>query len=245
MARALGLPTRVMVGFTPGQAARRRPVPRRRPSRPRLGRGVVRRLRLGAVRPDARAAARRAPRGTPASRRRRTTATALAAGAVDEQRRRRRFQPPHRSAAAPRTVQRPGAVEHAPVQSLEPTSPTERLRRLDRSSLRSVLGLLAWVVAMPRVLNRWSRHRGRDRRPTASTLAWAATVRSLAMAGAPRSPARHRSSTPRSVDVGKAETVEIARLVTRAVYSPRGVDDSAADRSELLAARSTRRAAAA
>ena len=36
------------------------------------------------------------------------------------------------------------------------------------------------------------------------------------------------------VDVGKAETVEIARLVTRAVYSPRGVDDSAAERSELL-----------
>ena len=39
---------------------------------------------------------------------------------------------------------------------------------------------------------------------------------------------------PRSVDFGKAETIEIARLVTRAVYSPRGVDGSAADRSELL-----------
>ena len=54
------------------------------------------------------------------------------------------------------------------------------------------------------------------------------------MAGAPRV----NGSTPlefaRSVDVGKAETVEIARLVTRAVYSPRGVDVSAADRSELL-----------
>ena len=36
----------------PGRAARRRPVPRRRPPRPRLGRGVVRRLRLGQLRPD-------------------------------------------------------------------------------------------------------------------------------------------------------------------------------------------------
>jgi hypothetical protein len=66
------------------------------------------------------------------------------------------------------------------------------------------------------------------------TSAWAATVRSLTMAGAPRVAGATPMEYARGVDVGKAETVEIARLVTRAVYSPRGVDASAAERSELL-----------
>ncbi len=96
-----------------------------------------------------------------------------------------------------------------------------------------VLAVLAWVVAMPRVLNRWSRHRGRDPAERV-TSAWAATVRSLGMAGAPRVSGATPLEYARSVDVGRAETVEIARLVTRAVYSPRGVDATAADRSELL-----------
>jgi hypothetical protein len=96
-----------------------------------------------------------------------------------------------------------------------------------------LLAIVVWVIAMPRVINRWSRRRARDPADRVAS-AWAATVRSLTMAGAPRV----NGSTPlefaRSVDVGKAETVEIARLVTRAVYSPRGVDVGAADRSELL-----------
>jgi len=59
-------------------------------------------------------------------------------------------------------------------------------------------------------------------------------VRSLTMVGAPRI----NGSTPleyaRSMDYGRAEAIELARLVTRAVYSPRGVDDAAAERSEVL-----------
>ena len=51
------------------------------------------------------------------------------------------------------------------------------------------------------------------------------------MAGAPRVAGATPMEYARSVDVGRSETVEIARLVTRAVYSPRGVDDSAAARS--------------
>ncbi len=51
MARSLGLPTRVVVGFTPRAAACRRLVPRCGPRRSRLGRSVVRRVRLGALRP--------------------------------------------------------------------------------------------------------------------------------------------------------------------------------------------------
>ncbi len=96
-----------------------------------------------------------------------------------------------------------------------------------------LLVVAAWVIVMPRILNRWSRHRARDPQERV-TSAWAATVRSLTMAGAPRVAGSTPLEYARSVDVGRAETIEIARLVTRAVYSPRGVDAGAADRSELL-----------
>jgi hypothetical protein len=96
-----------------------------------------------------------------------------------------------------------------------------------------ILAIVAWVIAMPRVLNRWSRHRAREPAERV-TSAWAAAVRSLSMAGAPRIAGSTPMEYAKSVDFGRAETVEIARLVTRAVYSPRGVDKSAADRSELL-----------
>jgi hypothetical protein len=86
---------------------------------------------------------------------------------------------------------------------------------------------------MPRVLRRWSRRHSPDPRARV-TAAWAAAVRSLTMAGAPRVAGATPLEYARTVSVGKAETIEIARLVTRAVYSPRGVDAAAADRSELL-----------
>jgi hypothetical protein len=96
-----------------------------------------------------------------------------------------------------------------------------------------VLLIIAWVVLMPKVINRWVRRRAKTPLDRVST-AWAASVRSLTMAGGPRL----NGSTPleyaRSVDYGRAEAIEMARLLTRAVYSPRGIDDAAADRSELL-----------
>ena len=54
MLRMAGIPARVAAGFSPGllQQGHAR-VPRARPRRPLLGRGVVHRDRLGAVRPDA------------------------------------------------------------------------------------------------------------------------------------------------------------------------------------------------
>jgi hypothetical protein len=54
------------------------------------------------------------------------------------------------------------------------------------------------------------------------------------MAGAPRIGGSTPLEYARSVDFGRAEAIEIARLVTRAVYSPRGVDVGAAERAELL-----------
>jgi transglutaminase-like putative cysteine protease len=96
-----------------------------------------------------------------------------------------------------------------------------------------VLAILAWAFAMPKVISRWSRHRTKTAAERVAA-AWAATVRSLTMAGAPRVAGSTPLEYARSVDLGKAEAIEIARLVTRAVYSPRGVDDGAAERSELL-----------
>ena len=96
-----------------------------------------------------------------------------------------------------------------------------------------VLAVIAWVVVMPRVIHRWSRRRAKSAVDRV-TAAWAATVRSLTMAGSPRVAGSTPLEYARSVDFGRAEAVEIARLVTRAVYSPRGVDDGAAVRSELL-----------
>src|SRR4029079_17589722 len=92
---------------------------------------------------------------------------------------------------------------------------------------------VVWVVAMPRVLNRWSRRRNRDPADRV-TSAWAATVRSLTMAGAPRVAGAKPLEYARSVGVCDAETGEIAWLVTAAVFPPAGVDAGAADRSELL-----------
>ena len=51
--RMHGIPARVAVGFTQGKLTGRRHVPRQRPRRPRLGRGLLPRLRLAAVRADA------------------------------------------------------------------------------------------------------------------------------------------------------------------------------------------------
>jgi transglutaminase-like putative cysteine protease len=122
--------------------------------------------------------------------------------------------------------------------SITPRTPVNR-KNADDGSARGwivaalVLAILGWVVAMPRVLRRWSRRHPPDPSPRV-TSAWAAAVRSLTMAGAPRVAGSTPLEYARSVDFGRAETIEIARLVTRAVYSPKGVDQGAADRSELL-----------
>ena len=60
MLRMAGIPARVAAGFSPGSYNKdTRRVPRARPRRPLVGGGLVHRDRLGAVRPDAGALARR------------------------------------------------------------------------------------------------------------------------------------------------------------------------------------------
>lgn len=229
MARAIGLPTRVMVGFTPGilRADGLYHIAGRHAHAwdevwfdgygwvlfdPTPGRGAP-----GAEQHTGAAAAQDEGNGTPG-------------GTVSE---------------------------NAPTPSFTPISPPQNRPEFDGPTgpttprdpaltttsdegtpggliiLAIVLAILAWVVAMPRVITRWSRRRDRDPAERVTT-AWAATVRSLTMAGAPRVAGSTPMEYAKVVDVGRAETVEIARLVTRAVYSPRGVDAGAADRSELL-----------
>jgi transglutaminase-like putative cysteine protease len=228
MARAVGLPTRVMVGFTQGQlrsdglyhvAGRHAhawdevwfdgygwvlfdPTP---------GRGAP-----GAEQHTGAAAAQQEGNGTPG-------------GSADNA--------PSATVETPQ-IQAPRPENGAPTGPTTPRNPTLTATSDDGASgswivFALLMAVVAWVVVMPRVIRRWSRHKARA--PTDRvTSAWAATVRSLTMAGAPRVAGATPLEYARAVDVGRAETIEIARLVTRAVYSPRGVDASAADRSELL-----------
>ena len=227
MARSVDLPTRVMVGFTPGilRADGLYHVAGRHAHAwdevwfdgfgwvsfdPTPGRGEP-----GSEDHTGAPAAQETGNGTP--------------GGTVDQSPLPTFQPP--------LSQRPSA-ENSPTGGGSIPPPTLKNASDGSSSASLVIAailllILAWVVAMPRVLTRWSRRHVRD--PAARvTSAWAATVRSLTMAGAPRVAGSTPLEYAKSVDVGKAETVEIARLVTRAVYSPRGVDNGAADRSELL-----------
>jgi transglutaminase-like putative cysteine protease len=228
MARAIGLPTRVMVGFTPGilRADGLYHVAGRHAHAwdevwfdgygwvlfdPTPGRGAP-----GAEQHTGAAAAQEEGAGT--------------AGGNADSAPTPTLEPP--------SIQPPRPENGAPTGPTTPRNPTLSSTSDGSSSggwiiMAILLAVVAWVVAMPRVLKRWSRHKAREPAERV-TSAWAATVRSLTMAGAPRIAGATPMEYARSVDVGKAETVEIARLVTRAVYSPRGVDATAAERSELL-----------
>ena len=228
MARSVGLPTRVMVGFTPGilRADNLYHVAGRHAHAwdevwfdgfgwvlfdPTPGRGAP-----GSEQHTGTAAAQETGNGT-------------AGGTVDKSTPTPTFQPP--LSQRPSAENGPSTGGSVPRPTLKPVSDGGSSGALIIAAI--LLLIVAWVVGMPRVLNRWSRRRLRDPADRV-TSAWAATVRSLTMAGAPRVAGSTPLEYAKSIDVGRAETVEIARLVTRAVYSPRGVDNGAADRSELL-----------
>ena len=147
MARAVGLPARVAVGFTPGvQDPPTRPLPGQGRARPRLARGVPGPVRLGAVRADAGPRrARRVQRGS-ASPRSRTPAPA----------------------AAPTTSPPPPPSTAAPAPTINPsTKPNNKLNLangggtggkgggpdlgawLARSALVLLAGALVYLVVVP------------------------------------------------------------------------------------------------
>lgn len=231
MARYLGLPTRVMVGFTPGKlgpdnlyhvAGRHAhawdevwfdgygwvlfdPTP---------GRGAPGAENHTGERPQ-----QEEGNGTPGGTNRADTPTptTVFAPSVDPRRNPDRDQKP--TPTVPPNVQ---------IQTTNESNSTGTL-----VFIGIVVLLLGWVTLMPKVVTRWSRRRLKTPGDRVAS-AWAATVRSLTLAGAPRLAGATPLEYARSVDYGRAEAIEIARLVTRSVYSPRGVDNAAADRSEIL-----------
>ena len=207
MARAIGLPTRVVVGFTPGvlRADHLYHVAGRHAHAwdevwfdgygwvlfdPTPGRGAP-----GAEQHTGAAAAQDQSNGTGGGNADSTPTPTL--------------QPP--------SIQPPRPENGAPTGPTTPRDPNLTTTSDEGSSggwivLAIVLAVLAWVVAMPRVLKRWSRHKARAPAERV-TSAWAATVRSLTMAGSPRVAGATPMEYARVVDFGLAETVEIARLL--------------------------------
>lgn len=95
----------------------------------------------------------------------------------------------------------------------------------------------AWVVAAPRVIRAFTM-RGAHSDSDRVINAWRRTVGSLSLAGAPAvgglTPLEYADAAERATGVDHRALRELAVYVTRAVYSPRGVDSKAVSRSEML-----------
>lgn len=97
--------------------------------------------------------------------------------------------------------------------------------------------LVGWVVLMPRVVRRWARRSAHT--PIERVVAaWRRTCDSLFLAGAPpqagATPVEYARRVPDVTGVDVHTIGEMARNVTRAIYSPRGVDETIARRCEQL-----------
>ena len=158
MARSLGIPARVAVGYTPGLDPGRRQPAGAREERPRLARDLVRRPRLGDVRADARAAARPAPRTTPAWRRPRTIRHPARtpgdggdAAAIPD-------VPPPTAPVIP-LDQIPQANENVTPTGLDPSgfSTTVPDRGINWIAVAIVFGVLILLLLLPAVVRKWRR----------------------------------------------------------------------------------------
>lgn len=99
-----------------------------------------------------------------------------------------------------------------------------------------VLALGAWALLMPKVVKRLTRP---GRTPSEQVIdAWHGTIGSLEIAGAPapdgRTPLEYAVAVERELGVDHRSLGELARYVTRAVYSPAGVGEPAAFRAAVL-----------
>jgi len=100
-----------------------------------------------------------------------------------------------------------------------------------------LLAAIAWVVAAPRVIRAMTQ-RGAHSDSDRVINAWRRTVGTLSLAGAPAvgglTPLEYADAAERVTGVDHRALRELAVYVTRAVYSPRGVDSKAVSRAELL-----------
>jgi hypothetical protein len=98
------------------------------------------------------------------------------------------------------------------------------------------LALGAWAAAMPVLMKRFTRA---GTTPTEQVIAaWHGTVGSLQMAGASpqggATPLEYARRVERELAVDHRSMLELARFVTRAIYSPAGVGEPAALRAAVL-----------
>jgi transglutaminase-like putative cysteine protease len=104
-----------------------------------------------------------------------------------------------------------------------------------------VFGLIVlialWVLLAPRVLGAWHARRGRTARDR-TVAAWYRACHVLGMAGAPKvggsTPLEYADIAVATTGVDQGILRELAVQVTRAVYAPGNVDDSVADQCERL-----------
>jgi hypothetical protein len=97
--------------------------------------------------------------------------------------------------------------------------------------------LLVWMVAAPRVVRAFAHRHDHSERDRVIS-AWQRTVAILSFAGAPAvagaTPLEYADEAELATGVDHRALRELAVHVTRAVYSPREIDEQAASRCELL-----------
>ena len=100
-------------------------------------------------------------------------------------------------------------------------------------------GLALWIVAAPRVFSWWARRRQRSNRERVAA-AWRTACHSLRLAGAPAlagsTPLEYADISEQATGVDHRTIRELAVNVTRAIYSPGDVAEGVASRSETLGA---------
>ena len=97
--------------------------------------------------------------------------------------------------------------------------------------------LLVWMVAAPRVVRALAHRHDHSERDRVIS-AWQRTIATLSFAGAPEvagsTPLEYADEAELATGVDHRALRELAVQVTRAVYSPRDIDEQAASRCELL-----------
>jgi len=100
----------------------------------------------------------------------------------------------------------------------------------------AILALGAWMLLMPYAVRRFTRRGGT---PTEQVIdAWHGTIGALQLAGAPppsgATPMEYAHAVEHRLPVDYRSLLELARFVTRAIYAPSGVGEPAALRAAVL-----------
>ena len=102
--------------------------------------------------------------------------------------------------------------------------------------LPAIAAFVAWAIGMPVFVRRFTRTGATPTEQVVS--AWHGTVGALQMAGAPppagATPIEYAVQVEREMAVDHRSLLELARFVTRAIYSPAGVGEPAALRAAVL-----------